>query len=243
MQSCDRELLGKTVSVMSKDGFICITEAMDALNEKRLSLGLKLRRIDDILQTTSFRERLSSLVRELNINNPAADRNASFAEAVLDIKNMTDLKDYGMAYRKGKGKGQRWFVNPYVFVMIALELDPEIYAKVIIWLTDGLIEDRNLAGEAYIRMCKSVSKLVRDKSEVSDKIRRVAKAVNYVVFNEHSDNRRNFASKSEMSEIVAIENVVTGIIDGGFVVSYDDLITFLGKEWRKKWGNPIEKLR
>lgn len=66
-----------------------------------------------------------------------------------------------MAYRRGKGKDQKWFVNPYFFVMIALELDPEIYAKVILWLTDNFIENRNIAGEAYIKMCKSVSSLIK----------------------------------------------------------------------------------
>lgn len=48
--------------------------------------------------------------------------------------------------------------------MIALELDPEIYAKVILWLTDNFIENRNIAGEAYIKMCKSVSSLIKTKA-------------------------------------------------------------------------------
>ena len=40
----------------------------------------------------------------------------------LNISKLTDLKKYGMAYRRGKGKDQKWFVNPYFFVMIALEM-------------------------------------------------------------------------------------------------------------------------
>lgn len=76
-----------------------------------------------------------------------------------------------MAYRKGKGKDQKWFVDPYFFVMVALELDPDIYASVVIWLTDGLIKNRNMAGDAYIRTCKSVGSLVKNKNELSDKIK------------------------------------------------------------------------
>lgn len=33
LQSESRELLGRNISVMSKDGFVCITEVMEALNE------------------------------------------------------------------------------------------------------------------------------------------------------------------------------------------------------------------
>lgn len=135
-----------------------------------------------------------------------------------------------MAYRRGKGKDQKWFVNPYFFVMIALELDPEIYAKVILWLTDNFIENRNIAGEAYIKMCKSVSSLIKNKSELSDKIKIVAKAINFIVFNKHEDGIRNFATKNELNEIISIENAVGAIIDGEFVHSFEELRMYLGKE-------------
>ena len=158
-------------------------------------------------------------------------------------KKLTDLKKYGMAYRRGKGKDQKWFVNPYFFVMIALELDPEIYAKVILWLTDNFIENRNIAGEAYIKMCKSVSSLIKNKSELSDKIKIVAKAINFIVFNKHEDGIRNFATKNELNEIISIENAVGAIIDGEFVHSFEELRMYLGKEWKKRWGNPIMALK
>lgn len=116
--------------------------------------------------------------------------------------------------------------------MIALELDPEIYAKVILWLTDNFIENRNIAGEAYInKMCKSISSLIKNKSELSDKIKIVAKAINFIVFNKHEDGIRNFATKNELNEIISIENAVGAIIDGEFVHSFEELRMYLGKEW------------
>jgi hypothetical protein len=36
-------LLGMNVSVMSKDGYICITDAVSAMNKKRKEKGLKER--------------------------------------------------------------------------------------------------------------------------------------------------------------------------------------------------------
>ena len=233
LQSESRELLGRNISVMSKDGFVCITEVMEALNEKRKSMGLESRRLDHLFSTNGFQ----------SISNICTVRNLTVQNYVLEINKITDLKKYGMAYRRGKGEGQKWYVNPYFFVMVALELDPEIYAKVIIWLHDGFIEDRNAAGEAYIKMSSSVARLVNDKSQLSDRISRVAKAINFIVFNKHESGIRNMATKNQLNDIVAIENVITGIIDGGFIDTYDKLIDYLGHEWKKKWGNPVAALK
>lgn len=244
LKSESRELLGRPISVMSKDGFVCITEVMEALSQKRASMGLEPKRLDHLMATSSFQEKMSALIKELNINVLSLDvRNRTFKDNALNIKKLIDLRQYGMAYRRGRGKDQKWFVNPYFFVMIALELDPEIYAKVILWLTDNFIEDRNMAGEIYIKMCKSVSFLVKDKNELSDKIRIVAKAINFIVFNKHEDGIRNFATKNELNEIISIENAVSTIIDGGFIHSFEELRGYLGKEWKKKWGNPIMALK
>lgn len=243
LSSESRELLGRNISVMSKDGFVCITEVMEALNEKRKSIGLEARRLDHLFATNGFQEKMKSLVKELSANNICTVMKSTVQKEVLKIGKMTDLKKYGMAYRKGKGEGQKWYINPYFFVMIALELDPEIYAKVIIWLHDGFMEDRNAAGEAYIKMSSAVARLVSDKSQLSDKISRVAKAINFIVFNKHESGIRNTATKNQLNDIVAVENVITGVIDGGFIDTYDKLIDYLGHEWKKKWGNPVMSLK
>lgn len=244
LQSESRELLGRNISVMSKDGFVCITEVMDVLSQKRAAMGLEPKRLDHLMSTSSFQEKMNALIKELNINELICTvRYRTLKDNSLNISKLTDLKKYGMAYRRGKGKDQKWFVNPYFFVMIALELDPEIYAKVILWLTDNFIENRNIAGEAYIKMCKSVSSLIKNKSELSDKIKIVAKAINFIVFNKHEDGIRNFATKNELNEIISIENAVGAIIDGEFVHSFEELRMYLGKEWKKRWGNPIMTLK
>ena len=77
----------------------------------------------------------------------------------------------------------------------------------------------------------------------SDRISRVAKAINFIVFNKHESGIRNMATKNQLNDIVAIENVITGIIDGGFIDTYDKLIDYLGHEWKKKWGNPVAALK
>ena len=52
LQSKDRVLLGMNVSVMSKDGYICITDAVSAMNKKRKEKGLKERWINEIMLTS-----------------------------------------------------------------------------------------------------------------------------------------------------------------------------------------------
>lgn len=239
LQSESRELLGRSIPVMSKDGFVCITEVMDALTEKRRKDGLAPRRLDDLMSTNSFQEKMNALVRRLNFGKNCNAVNLALQKQDLNISKITDLKKYHMAYRKGSGPGQKWFIDPYFFVMIALELDPDIYATVVIWLTDGLIKNRNLAGDAYIKTCKSVSSLIKDKSELSDRIKRVAKAINFIIFNKHEDGIRNQATENQLNEISELEIAISSIIDGGFITSYEELINYLGNEWKKKWSNPV----
>lgn len=54
LQSESRELLGRNISVMSKDGFVCITEVMDVLSQKRAAIGLEPKRLDHLMSTSSF---------------------------------------------------------------------------------------------------------------------------------------------------------------------------------------------
>ena len=119
LQSKDRVLLGMNVSVMSKDGYICITDAVSAMNKKRKEKGLKERWINEIMLTSSFRERCFELFNKLNDRDLLSRRNLGLKDNILNISSVMDLGKLDLAYKKGKGVDQKWFVNPYLFVMIA----------------------------------------------------------------------------------------------------------------------------
>lgn len=105
LSSESRELLGRNISVMSKDGFVCITEVMEALNEKRKSMGLESRRLDHLFATNGFQEKMKALVRELSINDICTVRNLTVQNHELKINKITDLKKIrnGLPKRKGGG--------------------------------------------------------------------------------------------------------------------------------------------
>ena len=81
---------------------------------------------------------------------------------------------------------------------------------------------------AYVRMCSAISRIVSNKNDLKDNIKRVAKAINFIVFNKYEDGIRNTASKDELNDIIAIENVIASVIDDGFIKDYNSLIN--GKE-------------
>lgn len=242
LNSESRELLGRNISVMSKDGFVCITEAMQVLTEKRAKMGLAPKQLSHIMESKDFQEKAVELINQLTNRGLLVSRRNILSNNVLKMNSLQDLYKMDLAYKKGRGEDQRWFINPYLFVMIALELDPEIYATVIIWLTDGFIEDRNMAGDAYVQMSAALYKMVDDRDKFKDYISRVAKAINFIVFNKHEDGIRNTATRNQLNEIVTLENEIHCLLRDEFIKDYQGLIKYMGDRWKKRWGNPIGNL-
>lgn len=244
LQSPDRNLLGVNVSVMSKDGYVCITEANIALSKKRESLGLAAKKIGDILETQSFRERCYELVNKLEDKKFISIERTGLKNKIDSIKSIKDLSKIGLAYKKGRNENQLWYVNPYLFVMIVMEMDPEMYAEVIIWIHDGLIGSRNVAGDAYIKMCSAIYGMVdnNQRDNFKDVIASIAKAINYIVFNDHQDGIRNSASKDQLNDIITLENNISTLVEDGFIKTYPDLMQYLREKWVKVWRGVISKL-
>lgn len=235
LKSESRTLLGSPVSIMSKDGYVCITEAMDSIKKKRESMNLSAKEINDVLRNQGFKEKIRALMTQLGYGNDSLKKR-------IDYDNLTlkEFRKIGLAYRKGGRGDQKWFIDPYIFVTIAMELDPEIYATVVIWLTDGLVKNRNIAGDTYIKICKDVRSLLCDNitnNEFSAYISRMAKGMNYVVFGKHEEGIRNYASIDQMQEIVMLQGYISDMIESGFISDFNALIRYLGDKWKKRWGN------
>lgn len=242
LSSRDRELLGFRIPVMSKDGFISITNTLRALNKKRKERGLAEKRLDDVLGSKQINERIIEIAKKLNENKIWTAAFTALTNPGFSINSLSDLRKIGLARRKGKGVDQAWFIDPYLYVLVAMELDPEIYANVVIWLTDGLIKNRNDAGDAYIRMSSALWELLGHPDDFKDYISKVAEAINWIVFNEHYEGRRNHASMDELGDIIALENLIGINVEEGIFKSFDEVIKFLRGRYMRKWMPGLKKI-
>lgn len=69
----------------------------------------------------------------------------------------------------------------------------------------------------------------------------LAKALNFVVFNEHETGIRNNASQEQLKQLEDLEKYLAISIKMGHIVSFNDLIKELREMYNKNW-NPIKKI-
>ncbi len=145
------------------------------------------------------------------------------------VKTLKRLK----VYKEGGNSktGKRISSNPYIWVLLALEMNPKIYAKTIVWLTDGLLVFRNGAGDSYKEMCKAVVTL--EGVLMPEIFIDLAKMLNYIVFNKHQKDIRKDATTEELRLIEILEKEITMMIEFQFVKTKKELIDFLKKLYSK----------
>ena len=109
--------------------------------------------------------------------------------------------------------------DPYVWVLLAMELNPMLYAKVIIWLTDTLIFNRIEAGSEYLPMNAAIKKCIGNPDYT-----KFAKAINVAVFGKHMTGMRNLASAKELRKITEIEKFVINAIERGWLKKEEQIL-------------------
>jgi hypothetical protein len=102
--------------------------------------------------------------------------------------------------------------DPYIWVAIALELNPMIYAKVISFVTDSLIFDRIEAGDEFRPMNNAIKKIVPNPD-----YKKYSIAINERVFGKHLTGMRNLATASELKKITKIEQFINQGISIGMI--------------------------
>ncbi len=100
-----------------------------------------------------------------------------------------------------------------------MELNPLLYAKVVIWLTDTLVFDRIEAGDEFKPMNKAISGII-----ASPVYSRYAIAINEKVFNQHQRGIRQLASAKQLKQITDIEKFVSNAIGMGMITDHAMLI-------------------
>jgi hypothetical protein len=192
------------------------------------------RELDNFWKSTN----LDKLMMEIVKNEP----DLSSVE-FTDDKNILSTKDLKGILTKvskaNKGDNAGTWMHPILYIKFAMYLSPSFEYHVLKFVSDELLKYRNDAGDAYREMCGTIAKIV-DKAFVTSAIQDIAKAINYVVFNEHESEIRNKrADESKIRELFELERDITKLINFGFITSFNQLKDHLRRRWSDKWQPKI----
>lgn len=216
LQSSDRNLFGITIRQNTKDGFLSVTDLQKAYEKARWQYYWSDRKVADILNTNSTKERVFYLLSE---RNSVKTDFVGFMEMVNNEGLTKVLKGLDVYKTTGRGASKTVMADPYIWVLLAMELNPMLYAKVIIWLTDSLVFDRVEAGTEYMPMNSAIKRVVGNPDYPT-----YAKAINNKVFGNHQTGMRNIASAKELRKIADIEKFIINAIGQGWLKSEQDIL-------------------
>src|SRR5699024_935759 len=158
LKSVDRNLFGVTIKQNTIDGqMLSVSDLQKAYDKARFMYGWNERRITHILSTKSFHERLFYTLKELDLVKAEI---TAFMEMIKNEGVSKVMKGLGVWKTKCKGEYRSTYCNPYIWVLLAMEMNPMIYAKVVIWLTDSLITNRIVAGSNFLPMTQAIRRVV-----------------------------------------------------------------------------------
>lgn len=220
MKSKDRILFGVTIRQDTKNGFLSVTDLQDAYFRARIEKGWSDKRVSDILSNNESAERLFYILQKQGMIKATFP---AFMEEVKSTSLVKVLKKYKAYKTSGARENKHTSCNPYVWVLLAMELNPELYATVVMWLGDNLITNRIEAGDKYNEFCRAAAKFKNVDYAM------IGRTLNYVVFNEHEKMLRNKATQEELKEIDNIQKSLAFAINMGYIKSFDNLLEEMRK--------------
>lgn len=201
------------VNQRTSDGMFNATELLKQWNE---SNGMK-KEMRDFFDNKSTEEFIEALILEENLNMGNSP------------------------YLKTRGKNGGTWMHPILFIDFAMWINPKFKVKVLKFVYDELIKCRHDAGDNYVLLSKSISKIVNN-AFLPIAIQNIAKAINHIVFNKHLAGIRNIeASEEALRELSSLELKLSELIEDGFITTYDQLIAYLRKQWNNKYQPKLLK--
>jgi hypothetical protein len=201
INSKDRSLFGVTIKQETKTGFLSVTELQRAYEIARWQYGWSERDIKNIMQTIDFKERVFYLLQNQGVIKVSI---LTFMKMIEKEGIAKVLKGLGVYKTTGARTTKCTFTNPYIWILLAMELNPMIYATVVTWLTDSLIFDRIEAGDEFRPMNTAIKSII-----INPDYRKYSIAINEKVFGRHLTGMRNLASAKELRKITKIEQFIS----------------------------------
>lgn len=141
-----RNFMGSEIEQRSDNGFFSATDLVRIGNKWRASKDLDLFNMSEWLRQKNTKEFISTLEN--------------------------DLKE--LCIISGKGRGNKTWVHPYLFIDMALAINNELKLKVYAWIYDSLIKYRNNSGDSYKKMTGALWNTQENKSNFSKDIQVIA---------------------------------------------------------------------
>ena len=184
LESKDRILFGITIRQDTKKEFLSLSDLQESYTIARLKNGWSDRRINDILSSNTSSERVYYILKERGFIEAGI---SAFMDEVQKTSLVRVMKKYGAYKTVGRGENRTTMCEKYIWIMLALELNPEIYAKVVCWIGDSLIINRIEAGDKYNDLCRACSKF---------------KDVDYRIIAKERPNKRAFFDDAAVLNII-----------------------------------------
>jgi hypothetical protein len=209
LKSEDRNLFGIIIRQETKTGFLSVSELQKAYEVARWQYGWSEINIPSLMQSLKMVERIYYLLKDKNI----VKVDLSIFMQMCKNEGITKvLKGLQIWKTTGRGANKTVMCDPYIWVSIALELNPMIYSKVISFVTDSLIFDRIEAGDEFKPMNTAIKSIVSNPD-----YKKYSIAINEKVFGKHLTGMRNLANSNELKKIVKIEQFIKQGISIGMI--------------------------
>lgn len=219
MKSTDREVFGITVRQETKNGFMSVTDLQQAYEKGRWESGWSERSVHTVLQSSGTEDKVYYLLKERNFTSLEL---GEFKLLITEKGLIPVMKYLGVWKATGRGTNKNVVCDPYIWTLLAMELNPKLYAKVVIWLSDSLIFDRMEAGDKFRPMNAAICKLLPKPDYPT-----YAREINTRVFGYHEGGMRNMASAKHLRLISDIENTVTKAIQHSWVKTEEDILKLI----------------
>lgn len=149
-------------------------------------------------------------------------------------ENQLLIKTKGRNTKDGKTPDKVW-MNPLLFIKFAMWINPTFEVKVLRFVYDVMIRYRNDAGDAYKELSSAVMKIVPSHF-MPKAMQKIGEALNWIIFNSHEKMLRNkHGDEARLRELWQLEKKIAGLIEEGFISTYEQLISYLRKLYRKNW--------
>jgi hypothetical protein len=211
----DRELFGVVIKQETKTGFMSLTDLQEAYIHGRVLNGWSDKHLTEVFRDTANVERIYYILYEQGL---IKSQISEFMEMVSEKGTIKTLKSIGVYKTTGRGENKTVMCNPYIWVLVAMELNPQLYAKVVTWLTDKLILNRIEAGNFYKTLSSSLTKIQNPD------YKNIAISLNIAIFGRHETGIRNTGSKEQLEELTRLEDRISFAIERGYIKNNAEII-------------------